>query len=99
MTVQVTVYSKPNCPQCTQTKKRLEKLEIPFTEESVLDHLEEFKQRGHLAAPVVIVTDEGYIHGGVHLPMDEWSGHRDSNINALKRYIDSDNEWEGIWND
>ena len=97
MTIQVTVYSKPNCPQCSLTKKRLEKLEIPFTEESVLDHLEEFKQRGHLAAPVVIVTDDG--DGGIPVPMDEWSGHQDSNINALKRYIDSTKEWEGIWND
>lgn len=95
--IEVTVYSKPHCPQCSRTKKHLEKLEIPFTEESVLDHLEEFKQRGHLAAPVVIVTDDGY--GETPATMDEWSGYRDSNINALKRYIDSTEEWEGVWND
>ena len=97
MGVRVTVYTKPQCGQCVQTKKRLEKLDIPFTEESVLDHLEEFKQRGHLAAPVVIVTDDG--DGGTPVPMDEWSGYRDTNINNIKRYIDSTEEWEGIWND
>jgi glutaredoxin-like protein NrdH len=26
----VTVYSKPNCPQCTQTKKKLEQKGIAF---------------------------------------------------------------------
>ena len=97
MGVRVTVYTKPQCGQCVQTKNRLEKLEIPFTEESVLDHLEEFKQRGHLAAPVVIVTDDG--DGGTPVLMGEWSGYRDSNINALKLYIDFTEEWEGIWND
>ena len=96
MPVKVTVYSKPHCPQCSLTKKRLEKLEIPFTEESVLDHLEEFKQRGHLAAPVVIVTDDG--DGGSSV-IREWSGYSERHINDTKRYIDSTEEWEGIWND
>ena len=96
MTVQVTVYSKPNCPQCSLTKNRLEKLEIPFTEESVLDHLEEFKQRGHLAAPVVIVTDD--VDGGSPV-VREWAGYSERHINETKQYIDFTKKWEGIWND
>ena len=97
MGVRVTVYTKPQCGQCVQTKKRLEKLEIPFTEESVLDHLEEFKQRGHLAAPVVIVTDDG--DDGAPVLVREWSGYNEQRINETKLYIDSTEEWEGIWND
>ena len=96
MGVRVTVYTKPQCGQCVQTKNRLEKLEIPFTEESVLDHLEEFKQRGHLAAPVVIVTDDG--DGGSSV-VREWSGYSEQRINETKQYIDFTEEWEGVWND
>ena len=79
--IEVTVYSKPNCVQCTQTKKKFDQLNIRYTEESVLDHLEEFKKRGHLAAPVVIVTDDG--DGGSSV-VREWSGYSERHINDTK---------------
>ena len=94
--IEVTVYSKPNCVQCTQTKKKFDQLSIRYTEESVLDHLEEFKQRGHLAAPVVTVTDDG--DGGSSV-VREWSGYSERHINDTKQYIDFTEEWEGVWND
>lgn len=59
----VVVYSKSNCPQCTQTKKMLEKLGVDFKEESLEDEknaekLAEFKSQGISSAPVV-VSDKG----------------------------------------
>lgn len=95
--IEVTVYSKPNCVQCTQTKKKFDQLNIRYTEESVLDYLEEFKQRGHLAAPVVLVTDDGDV--GSPVLVLEWSGYNEQRINGTKQYIDFTEEWEGIFND
>lgn len=78
--IPVTVYTKSNCVQCEQTKKRFASHGIEFTEvnlEENLDKLEEFKSRGLLAAPIV-TTD-----------IKEWSGFRIDKIDGVARHIKS----------
>lgn len=76
----VTVYSKPNCVQCSATYRFLESHGIPF---QVVD-LEEDQAAmdmvvglGYAAAPVVIVP-EGYPSAGWH-----WSGFRPDLLGSL----------------
>ena len=70
----VTVYSKPNCPQCTQTKKKLEQKGVAF---EVID----ISQDKNAAQTV---TDLGYrqvpvvVSGEIH-----WSGFRPDLLGAL----------------
>lgn len=73
----VVVFSKPNCPQCDATKRRLKKNQIDFetvdlTQDS--EALSKVKALGHGQAPVVIVND-----GEEH-----WSGYDMTKIDALK---------------
>ena len=78
--IPVTVYTKSNCVQCEQTKKRFTQLGIEYTEvnlEENLDKLEEFKAQGLLAAPIV-TTD-----------IKAWSGFRIDKIDGLARHIKS----------
>lgn len=66
----VTVYSKPDCQPCTLTKRVLAKAGIPYVEKPATDRLEEFKDRGFVSSPVVIVTDES------GRELHAWSGFR-----------------------
>jgi glutaredoxin-like protein NrdH len=78
--IPVTVYTKSNCVQCEQTKKRFTHHGIEFTEvnlEENPDKLEEFKEMGLLAAPI-IETD-----------VKRWSGFRLDKIDSLAQYIRS----------
>lgn len=74
--MEVVVYSKPNCMQCEQTKKWLEKKGIEF---SVVDMsvdaeaLEKMKQLGYRQAPVVVAGE------------DHWAGFNPAKINALAK--------------
>lgn len=58
---QVTVYSKPNCMQCTMTKKYLDDNQIPYTlidvyeNEEALSHI---KSLGFQSLPVVEIEGE-----------------------------------------
>ena len=83
--IPVTVYTKSNCVQWEQTKKRFAHHGIEFTEvnlEENLDKLEEFKEMGLLAAPI-IETD-----------VKRWSGFRLDKIDSLAQYIRSmDRDW------
>lgn len=68
----VTVYTKPNCRPCLQTKKTLDRMGIEYNEVDITknaDVLEKFVQAGHKAAPVVETADK------------TWSGF---NLEALK---------------
>lgn len=70
----ITVYSKPNCVQCTATyraltSKGLEYEVVDITEEPTA--LEYVKGLGYLAAPVVVTGE------------DHWSGFQPDKINAL----------------
>ena len=70
----ITVYSKPNCVQCTATKKDLEKKGLAFDEVDITkdhDALMFVLGLGHQSAPVVVVGD------------DSWGGFQPAKIAAL----------------
>jgi glutaredoxin-like protein NrdH len=71
---EVTVYTKPNCPQCVQTKRVLDRKNIAY---STIDLTEDAQAMemvmglGFAAAPVVITSN------------DKWSGFKLDKLNAL----------------
>lgn len=70
----VTVYTKPNCPQCEQTKMSFDILGISYqTVDVTVDTAaqERLIQAGHRALPVVAAGDL------------VWSGHSQDKISAL----------------
>lgn len=69
----VTVYEKPNCMQCVQTKRKLEQEGVPYETADLMDpgNLEAAKSLGHMSAPVVVVGGES------------WSGFRPDLINRI----------------
>lgn len=76
----ISVYSKPQCVQCTATYKALERSNIEFqifdvTEDQ--DAYETVKNLGYLQAPVVIAGDE------------HWSGFQPDRIAALAERLAS----------
>lgn len=76
MSVSVTVYSKPNCVQCTATYREMVKQGVEY---DVIDISQDDEARsyvmdlGHLAAPVVVVN------GGE----EHWSGYSPDRIKKL----------------
>ena len=57
----VTVYSKPACPQCTMTKKALEKNGIAFEEVALLPEThEQFASKGFRSAPIVVAGEKSW---------------------------------------
>lgn len=74
----ITVYSKPNCVQCTATYRALDRAGINYdvvdmTEDvSALDMV---KEMGYLAAPVVVAGE------------DHWSGFQPDKIAALAQQV------------
>lgn len=72
----ITVYAKPNCPQCVRTRRELDILGIAYATVD-LSHNEAERSRlireGHRSAPVV-ETDAG-----------AWSGYQPERIHALAR--------------
>ena len=74
----ITVFTTPNCPKCTVTKKAFERAGVEYEEEPITDELaEEFKARGFKTAPVVRNEHGRYVGW--------WSGYRDTKIrNAIR---------------
>ncbi|NYT75415.1 NrdH-redoxin [Alcaligenaceae bacterium] len=73
----VTVYSKPNCPQCDLTKRDMDILGIEYETIDITlqqDHLERLSSLGFRSAPVV-ETDQ-----------DTWSGYDAAKIKGLVSY-------------
>ena len=73
----VIVYTNPNCVQCEQTKKFLDKEHIEYTVENLqsddnYEKLVDFVNRGFKSAPIV-VTDT-----------DTWSGYKPDKLGAIK---------------
>lgn len=69
----VTVYSKPNCSHCEQTKAWLNDHEIEFKEVDIYsddDALAVIKEAGYRQAPVVSLNDWEF----------SWSGHQEINL-------------------
>lgn len=78
-----TVYTKPNCPQCEDTKNLLTSLGVEFTTEPITPaNIKEFKERGHRQAPIVVTSDG-----------DEWSGFHPDRIKALAGGESEENPW------
>lgn len=70
----ITVYSKPNCVQCTATYRALNSKGIEYDVVDITEEpeaLQYVKELGYMAAPVV-VTEE-----------DHWSGFNPDKINSL----------------
>lgn len=73
----VIVYSKPNCPQCTQTTRDMDILGIDYkiidiTEDGVLRN--QLISEGHRSAPIVKTN--------THV----WSGYNQDKIKGLVSY-------------
>lgn len=74
----VTVYSKPNCVACTQTKKNLEKSGITYNTIDITEDTDAYNKivdLGFRAAPVVIVNRDGQ--------EDAWAGYQPEKLLAL----------------
>lgn len=67
----VTLYTKPQCVQCEQTKKYLNLKDVPFSTVDITEDNEALEMvlgLGFKSAPVVIVTGDSLD--------DSWSGFR-----------------------
>jgi glutaredoxin-like protein NrdH len=74
---QLTVHTLPNCPQCTMTKKLLDREGIPYDVVKLEDHPElmaKFKDEGLLQAPIIVVGHDGR----------RWTGFLPAEIMKLK---------------
>lgn len=68
----ITVYSKPNCPQCTATYRKLKSLELPHESVDVTEDagaLAFIRALGYQQAPVVVVREGEEVK-------KHWSGFR-----------------------
>jgi len=77
----VTIWTKANCVQCTQSKKLMDRLGIRYEEMNLEKHPEQtqaFIDAGLTAAPIV-VTD-----------IKRWSGFRMDKIQSLASYLFSE---------
>ena len=73
----VIVYTNPNCVQCEQTKKFLNKEGIEYTVENLqsddnYEKLVEFVNQGFKSAPIVVTDTE------------TWSGYKPDKLGAIK---------------
>jgi len=73
----VIVYTNPNCVQCEQTKKFLDREGIEYTVENLqsddnYEKLVEFVNQGFKAAPIVVTDTE------------TWSGYKPEKLGAIK---------------
>lgn len=71
----VAVYTKPNCQQCTATKRRLDRRGIDYTEIDITEDQDAYDyviSLGHQQAPIVVLDD------GTH-----WSGFRLDRIDQI----------------
>lgn len=80
----ITVYSKPRCPQCDATARLLNKMGAPYTKVDVTEDNVAYalvKQLGYQQAPVVVVRDlhvEGDGRDGNIV--EHWSGFRPDRV-------------------
>ena len=73
----ITLLSKPDCVQCTATKRKLDSDSLEHETDDIYEHMDVVSQLGYLSAPVVLVKDsEGNL-------VDHWSGFRPDKIEAL----------------
>lgn len=76
--MQVTVYTKPSCVQCDQTKRFLDKVNIPYSTIDITENqeaLDKILDMGFKAAPVVITDNDswaGFNPGKLTKLAEEW---------------------------
>ena len=78
--MKITVWTKPDCSQCTMTKKFLARKGLIFDEadlESDPEQLEKFKADGLAQAPIVVLGHEGR----------RWTGFRPDLIEELATLV------------
>lgn len=76
----ITVYSKPDCVQCTYTKKKLDAKGLRYNEIDVTQDAEGRKaveDSGKTALPMVVVEHNGH--------KDVWHGFKDDLIKGLSK--------------
>jgi glutaredoxin-like protein NrdH len=74
--IEVTVYTKPMCPQCVFTEQKLDDLGVPYTAVDVTEDttaLEYVQSLGYSSAPVVLVSGD----------IQHWSGFRPDRLAGL----------------
>lgn len=77
----VTIWTKPQCVQCTQSKKLMDKLGIRYEEMNLERHpdtLQAFIDAGYTAAPIVVTDNK------------VWSGFRMNKIQSLANYLNAE---------
>lgn len=77
----ITVYSKPNCQQCSATYRKLKALGLPFDSIDVTedaDALAFIRALGYQQAPVVVVREGAQIK-------EHWSGFRPDLLKKVKK--------------
>ena len=77
----IIVYSKPNCPQCTATYRKLKSLDLPYESVDVTedaDSLAFIRALGYQQAPVVVVREGAQIK-------EHWSGFRPDLLKKVKK--------------
>lgn len=73
----VTVYSKPNCPQCDFTKRYLDDMGTPYNNVDITqdkEALEQLRHHGYLGVPVVAINSLA----------DSWGGFRPDELEKLR---------------
>jgi glutaredoxin-like protein NrdH len=76
--MRVTIWELPNCVQCQQTKRMMDKLGITYTVRALNRSpkaIERFKELGLIAAPIVETDDR------------RWSGFRLGKIQSLATHL------------
>lgn len=78
----VTVYEKDKCTACTNTKRKLEDVGLPYETADLMEpmNLAAAKALRHMSAPVVVVGD------------DSWSGFRPDKIDELVKQLELQEE-------
>ena len=77
----ITVWEKPNCVQCMQTKREFDKRGIIYKTRRLdksAKAIERFKEMGFLAAPIIETDDR------------RWSGFRLDKIKSLEYHLKSE---------
>lgn len=80
----VTVYTQPNCMPCHTTKRKLDKLHIPYTAIDITENEQAYeyvKSIGYKSAPVVVAE----LSGGT----EHWSDFRSDRIDWLRLELDA----------
>lgn len=81
--MKITVWELPNCVQCKQTKRELDKLGIRYSVKQLNRSpkaVERFKEMGLISAPIVETDDR------------RWSGFRINRIRSLQQHLEHERD-------